>query len=267
MRLANFLVIAINDANYLSTLLVISIKHRTKMMNATVFLLIFSYFLMMNPVYAAKTINHRALQANVEKFVLKKVVARLNNNQDISVNVSVRKIDPRLKLNQCDVPLAFELQGQTIKRNTSVKVSCASPVSPWSIFTMSTITQTMNVITASAELPRHHIITADDLTTFKKDIYRLRGGYSVEKLDLIGQQIVRPIRAGKVIYQNQLQLPVIINKGDKVTIVTNRGALSVINQGIALENASKGERVQVKNNGSSRIIQGEAVSTGRVEIL
>ncbi len=236
-------------------------------MNATNYLLIFSYFLMITPAYAAKTINHHALQANIEQFVLKKVESQLNNNQDITVNVSVRKIDPRLKLNQCDVPLAFELQGQTIKRNTSIKVRCESSISPWSIFTISTITQEMDVITASGELPRRHIITAADLNTSKKDIYRLRGGYSVEESDLIGQQIVRPIRAGTVIYQNQLELPVIIQKGDKVTIVTKRGALSVINQGIALQDAIKGERIRVKNDESNRTIQGEAVSIGRVEVL
>jgi flagella basal body P-ring formation protein FlgA len=237
------------------------------MMNATNYLLIFSYFLMINPAYAAKTINHRALQAQVEQFVFKEVASQVSNNQDITVNVSVRKIDPRLKLNKCDVPMAFELQGQTIKRNTSVKVSCESAISPWSIFTMATITQEMSVITASNELPKRHIITADDLDTSTKDIYRLRGGYSSDASDLIGQQIIRPIRLGSVIYQNQLQLPVIIQKGDKVTIVTKRGSLSVINQGIALHDASKGERIEVQNNGSNRTIQGEAVSTGRVEVL
>ena len=132
---------------------------------------------------------------------------------------------------------------------------------------MSTISEEMNVITAGTELPRHHIITAKDLISLKQDVHRLRGGYTTQKFDLIGQQLIRPIRAGTVIYQNQLQLPVIIKKGDKVTIVTTRGALSVIHQGTALQNASKGERVQVKNYGSNRTIQGFALSVGRVEIL
>lgn len=236
-------------------------------MNVTNFLLILCYLLITSPAYAIKTINHVALQTDVEQFVLKKVMAQINKNQDISVNVSVRKIDPRLKLKQCDEPLAFELQGQNIKRNNTVKISCASTVSPWAIFTTSTITQEMNVISASNELPRHHIITAKDLTTLRQDVNRLRGGYTTRGSDLIGQQLRRPIRAGTVIYQNQLQFPVIIKKGDKVTIVTKRGALSVIHQGIALQDASKGDRVRVKNNGSTRTIQGQAVSAGRVEIL
>lgn len=236
-------------------------------MNVTNFLLIFCCLLITSPAYAIKTINHVALQTDVEQFVLKKVMEKINKSQDISVNVSVRRIDPRLKLRQCDEPLAFELQGQTIKRNNTVKISCASTISPWSIFTMSTITQEMNVISASNELPRHHIITAKDLTTLRQDVNRLRVGYTTKRLDLVGQQLKRPIRAGTVIYQNQLQLPVIIKKGDKVTIVTKRGALSVIHQGIALQDASVGERIRIKNNGSTRTIQGEAVSPGRVEIL
>jgi flagella basal body P-ring formation protein FlgA len=243
------------------------IKHRTKMMNAINFLLIFSYFITINPAYAFETIDHRTIQANVEQFVLEKVMTQVHKGQNVDVNVSVRKIDPRLKLRKCDLPLVFELKGQSIKRNNSVKVSCASSVSPWSIYTMSFISEEMRVVTAGIELPRHHIITANDLVTLKKDVNRLRGGYTTQKIDLIGQQLVRPIRAGTVIYQNQLQLPIIIEKGDKVTIVTNRGALSVIHQGTALQNASKGERVQVKNHGSDRTIQGFAVSTGRVEIL
>jgi flagella basal body P-ring formation protein FlgA len=236
-------------------------------MNVSTFLLLFFYLLIASPAYAVKTINHVALQTEVEQFVLKKVMAQISKSQNVSVNVSVRKIDPRLKLKQCDKPLAFELQGQSIKRNNTVKISCASAVSPWAIYTISTITQEMNVISASTELPKHHIISAQDLMTLKQDVNRLRGGYTTKGLDLIGQQVKRPIRAGTVIYRNQLQFPVIIEKGDKVTIVTKRGALSVIHQGIALDDAIKGERVRVKNNGSSRTIQGQAVSAGRIKIL
>ncbi len=237
------------------------------MMKTSNFLLIFCYLIMTNPTYALKSINHGALQADIQEFVLTQVKDKLNKQQDISVKVSVRKIDPRLKLKQCDKPLAFELQGQTIKRNNTVKVSCPSDIAPWSIFSMSTITQEMYVVSAATELPRHHIITKEDLMPLKQDIHKLRGGYATKEKLLIGQQLRRPARAGSVIYQNQLQLPKIIKKGDKVTIVTNRGGLSVIHQGIAMGNASKGERIQVKNNRSSRIIQANVISSGRVEVL
>ncbi len=237
------------------------------MMKTTNFLLIFCYLIMINPAYALKSISHSALQADVQEFVLTQVEDQLHNKQDINVKVSVRKIDPRLKLKQCDKPLAFELQGQTIKRNNTVKVSCRSDIHPWSIFTMSTITQEMYVISAATELPRHHVISEEDLIPIKQDIHKLRGGYVTKGKILIGQQLRRPARAGSVIYQNQLQAPNIIKKGDKVTIITTRGALSVIHQGFALENASKGERVQVKNKRSSRIIQASVISAGRVEVL
>ncbi len=87
---------------------------------------------------------------------------------------------------------------------------------------------------------------------------------------LLGDNFYNRVKQAHVIVSTsepQLYANVIIRKGDKVTVVTKRGALSVIHQGIALQDASKGERVRVKNNGSTRTIQGEAVSAGRVEIL
>ena len=237
------------------------------MMKTTNFFLIFSYLLLINPAYAFKTINHSALQADVQQFVLTKVKKQLHNQQDVRVKVSVRKIDPRLKLKRCDKPLAFELQGQTLKRNNTVKISCHSASTSWSIFTMSTIAQEMYVISAANELPRHHIIGEEDLEPIRHDIYKLRGGYATHKKRLIGQQLRRPVRAGSVIYQHELQRPTLIKKGDSVTVMTKRGALSVIHQGIALGNASKGQRVQVKNKRSSRILQAYVIARGKVEVL
>jgi len=237
------------------------------MMKTTNFLLTFCYLIVINPSYAFKNIEHSSLQADIQQFVLAQVKSQRHKQKNININVSVRAIDPRLKLKQCAKPLAFELQGQTIKRNNTVKVSCRSKTTPWSIFTMSTITQEVYVIGAATELPRRHIITQEDLIPIKQDIHKLRGGYATKEKILIGQQLRRPARAGSVIYQNQLQLPKIVKKGDKVTIITNRGGLSVIHQGIAMGNASKGERVQVKNKRSSRIIQASVISPGRVEVL
>ncbi len=235
-------------------------------MKATNFLLFFCSVLLFNNVNAKEIIDHGELKHQVKQFLQDKLYQQLPKSEYRGVKVHVRSIDQRLRLSKCDKPLTLKLQGQTVKRNNSVKVSCQSNT-PWSMYVGSTVALEMPVIVSRHELPRHHIIEKNDLTSIQQDIYSLRGGYSTRFEDIIGQQLKRPLRSGNVIYNYQLQAPDIIKKGDRVTVIAKRGALSVISQGIALGNASEGENVRIENQKSSRIIQARVVAPGTVEVI
>ena len=171
-----------------------------------------------------------------------------------------------LQFPKCDKPLTLSLQGQSIQRNTSVKVSCLG-AHPWSLYLTSTISIKKSVIAVRQELPRHHIVRKDDLVEVKQNVYNLRNGYITSPNLVIGKQLKRALRTGDVIYNYQLQAPDIIKKGDRVTVIAKRGSLAVISPGIALNDASEGERLRVENQRSSRIIHTRAIAPGTAEVL
>lgn len=206
------------------------------------------------------------IHKTVEAFIREKLHSQLKSEQRSGLSISVRPIDKRLRLQKCDRDLTLSLQGQAIRQQANVKVSCRGSV-PWSVYVGSKIRLDLPIVVLSKGLPRRHIIEETDLMTVTKDIYSLRNGYVSDPQVLIGQELKRPLKAGDILYRYHLQAPDIIKKGDRVTVVAKRGGLSVISQGIALGNASEGERVRIENERSSRIIQAKAVAAGRVEVL
>lgn len=208
----------------------------------------------------------KLIKRQVENFLREKIIKHLPKNQHSGVNIHVRNLDQHLRLSKCAKALTLRLQGQTVQPNSSVKVMCEDD-KPWSVYIRSKISLEMPVISLRIGLPRRHVVKERDLITTQRDIYSLRDGYTTNPKNIIGQELKRALKAGDVVYSFHLRAPDIIKKGDRVTMVAKRGGLSVISHGIALTNASKGERIRVENQRSARVIQAKVVGPGTVEVL
>jgi flagella basal body P-ring formation protein FlgA len=230
------------------------------------FLLVFSLIFTLPITHADEYASTDDIRAQVKTFLHEKLKQQLVPGDHKNVKINVRQIDPRLRLAKCDKSLTMELQGQKIHRSASVKVSCISQ-KRWSIYIGSTIRLEKPVYVLRHSLNRKDLIGKNDLTTAIFDVYALRASYSTNSADIIGKQLKRPLKAGQVIYSYHLQAPEIIKKGDLVSIVAKRGSLSVVVSGIALNNASIGERLRVENQHSSRIIDTKVTGPGTVEVL
>ncbi len=219
-----------------------------------------------NAANAENRMEIEVIRERVKTFLYKQLKKQLPANHLNNVQIHVRNLDDRLKLSACDKPLTLHLQGKSIQRNSSVKVSCQSEQA-WSIYVSSSIALNVPVVTLRRAVPRHHILQEKDLMTSQLDIYSIRNGYTTSKESILGKQLKRPLKAGDVIYSYHLQAPDIIKKGDQVTVIANRGGLSVVSAGIALNDASKGEKVRIENQRSTRIIQAKVIGPGTVEVL
>lgn len=214
----------------------------------------------------ASALTMKDVAPQVEKYLRQKIVNQRIDIDTVNVKVKLRNINQHLKLSQCDKPLTLELQSKIIQRNATVKVSCESPKS-WSLFVGSTIALEKPIIVARYELPRHHIINKDDLVTVQRDIYTLRTGYTNDVNDVIGKELKRAMRSGDIVYSYNLRAPDIIKKGDLVTLIIKRGSLSVSSPGIALSNASAGEKLRVENQRSSRIVHARVIGPSTAEVF
>ncbi len=110
------------------------------------------------------------------------------------------------------------------------------------------------VICASRPLSRGHVITSTDLAMVKMPLSRIRGRAIENRQAALGMALRQSVWPGQVITQNMLVPPVIIHKGDKVTIIADSPYLSVRATGLACQNGSKGQMVWVKNLNSKREI-------------
>ncbi|MBX2808012.1 MAG: flagellar basal body P-ring formation protein FlgA [Cellvibrionaceae bacterium] len=228
------------------------------------FLLAFCLLLSPLNTTANDYMSLQIIEENVSRFIQEYLVQQLDGVNAGDIHINTRPIDPRLKLARCDKPLTLARGNLKIQRNVSIKVSCSDQ---WSLYVGNTITIERAVVVARAELPRLHILGEADLTDVKKNIFTLRGGYHTERSALLGQQLKRPVSTGAVVYNYLLQAPDIVKKGDRVTVISQRGALQVTAPGIALGNGSQGEKIRIENQRSSRIIQAKIIGPGTVEII
>lgn len=233
------------------------------------FLCVFWYFCIPMThanVNSNELMDLKALEASVKSFLVQELEKSLTNPQETTIDITIRPIDTRLRLATCDNNLTFERKNTPIQSKTSIRARCHGK-KPWSTFVMANISLKQSIVVVKHELPRHHILSSNDLTRVVKDIANLRRGYKTNINSLVGMQLKRNARANTVIYDFQLQLPDIIKKGDLVTVSTRRGSLVVSSPGIAMNNGHKGEKIKVENRRSSRVIQGRVTGPGSVEVL
>jgi flagella basal body P-ring formation protein FlgA len=72
------------------------------------------------------------------------------------------------------------------------------------------------------------------------------------------------LRADSVLYQRQLSAPQLVSRGDTVNLATTVGAVTVTTEAEALADGTYGERIEVRNPRSNRVITAWVTGAGRV---
>ncbi|WP_375176195.1 flagellar basal body P-ring formation chaperone FlgA [Pseudooceanicola sp.] len=110
-------------------------------------------------------------------------------------------------------------------------------------------------------------ITAEDLGSVKLPLARI-GGYTVtipEKL--VGMEVRRMLTQGRPIMTQSVTKPIIIDRGDRISIRYDDGLLALSAPGKALADAHQGQEIRVVNLASNTSLTGIATGEGIVEII
>lgn len=182
------------------------------------------------------------------------------------VSVEVRKLDPRLRLALCPVPLDTTISSASqILGAVSIAIGCRGE-KPWTIYVRSHVVAQQTVPVLERPMARDAIITADDLRLITRPIDSNGAGLVLDQEQLIGMQLKRALDAGSTLRLANLRKPDVIKRGQQVTLVSGSKGLEVRIQGKALANAAEGERVSVSNLSSGKRIEGIAHADGTVTV-
>lgn len=182
-------------------------------------------------------------------------------NSPYPAEVTVLKLDSRLKLAPCQQPLGAELAFGTPRNGRqSVKVHCAGP-KPWALLVPAKVLVYQDVVVATRTIARGTLLTKTDLQLEKRPSSELRGAV-FERVDpLIRMRTRSQIQAGKPLRAQQIKPQVLIARGEIVTLSTVTSQLSVRTRVEALEDGGLGDRVKLRNRVSGRVV--EATVKGR----
>ena len=181
------------------------------------------------------------------------------------LDITIGKLDPRLRLNLCQGPLEafFNTPGRTIG-NISMGVRCPEATG-WIIYIPVSIKYFSEVVVAMRPLPRNTLLQASDIGKERHDI-SLTNGYHTNSDQVIGQVTRHPLKFGAVITPKDIEFPVIIHKGDEVAIRVVSDTITVEARGEALSDGHRGDSIKIRNSSSHRVVEGLVTMPGIVEI-
>jgi flagella basal body P-ring formation protein FlgA len=208
-----------------------------------------------------------AVRMAVEQFLTGYRDDFLTRNPSASrVEFTVTALDPRLTLAACAEPLTVSaLEQNQLRSRFNVQVGCPSG-NGWSIYVPVEMALFRPVVVASRPLGRGEVLTEDDLTSAELDITRLHGTYLTEMAAAIGQEVRRPLAAQSVITQQALQPPLLIRRGEAVSIRASGSAIAVRMTGTALTDGRLGQSIRVRNSSSNRVVDARVVGPGETEV-
>lgn len=174
-----------------------------------------------------------------------------------AVSFHVNRLDPRLKLRQCDQPLHVHSGSQPNPRGgrVTVQVACEGS-SPWRIYVPAQIRHMVKVLSLARPLAAGDRVTAQDLASLTVNANQQAQAYLTDPAEAIGQVVSHPMQAGQLLAQRDLNIAQIIRRGDHVTLIAGTGGITVSAEGIAQAAAGQGQRIMVKNSRSGQLVEG-----------
>ena len=182
------------------------------------------------------------------------------------VEVEVGRLDARLRLERCSVPLTtYQTPGSRTSGHTSVGVRCDGSA-PWTLYVPALIRRAQTLVVAARPIARGTILTAVDVEVVTRLLSSTPGGVLDDPDLAVGRVAIRDIAAGSTLNANQLKTPQIVKRGQSVTLTLANGPVAVRVAGTALRDGTLGERIPVRNVNSKRVVEGVILADGVVAV-
>ncbi|HVZ69160.1 MAG TPA: flagellar basal body P-ring formation chaperone FlgA [Rhizomicrobium sp.] len=120
------------------------------------------------------------------------------------------------------------------------------------------------VVVPSRDIARGEIISESDLTLGTAQASQIRSGTITSIADLSGMQARRYLRAGELVLATDVRRPIVITKGETVTMTFDAPGISLTATGRALSEGGIGETVTVLNPVSYRQVMATVTGPGTV---
>ena len=203
--------------------------------------------------------SHEAIYDLVRQTLIKKISAE-------NYEINVLPLNNFLKLPECTQPLTVFMTSDVVNAGRiTVGVRCEIG-SKWSIFTSAIVKFFDQVLILSQPIQQGEIITPQHLTLEKRDISILRGDFITRAEQLENKQVTRYLPKGTILSLKYFTEPLLIKRGDRVTISAIKATFNIDMKGIAMSDGIKNQRISVKNESSGRMISATVIEAGRVQV-
>ncbi len=123
---------------------------------------------------------------------------------------------------------------------------------------------TVRVVVPARDIPRGEVIGETDLTYATVDGNSLMSGVPTKIEEVAGMQARRVLSAGQTFRGDDVRRPIVITKGQTVTMQFSAPGVELVAMGRAMSEGGIGDTVTIQNPASFRMIAATVVSPGVV---
>jgi flagella basal body P-ring formation protein FlgA len=123
---------------------------------------------------------------------------------------------------------------------------------------------TAMVAIAAAPVAANETLTDPQVTIERRDISNIADPVA-NTLDAVGKMSHRMLRPGDILRSGQLVSPILVKRGDAVTMVARIEGIEVSTAGEALDGGGQGALVRVRNVNSGQVVRMRVAGPGTVE--
>jgi flagella basal body P-ring formation protein FlgA len=127
--------------------------------------------------------------------------------------------------------------------------------------------ENVEVPVLSRVIRRGDVIREGDIEFVNMSRDRVGRNVILDVARIIGKSPRRFVRTGKPIRMGDVRSPIIVSKGDLVTLLVQTDQLLITSKGVALQDGARGEVVRIRNTRSRTTIEGVVTGPNRVNIL
>ncbi len=122
-----------------------------------------------------------------------------------------------------------------------------------------------SVVVAQRSLKRGSLIDDADVRLVTVDIGKIKQPF-FDLEDVVGKKVIRSIRSGRIVEEQNLDFPPLVKKGAFVKLIARRGHMVLTATGIAKEDGKMDELIQVRNTASQKDVLAKVVGQDKVEV-
>lgn len=126
------------------------------------------------------------------------------------------------------------------------------------------VTVSVTAVVAREGLAKGSLVLPGQIEEVEFDLSRLPEGALRSAGQAVGQQVLRPVAPGAPLKRADLTAPLLVRRGDKVTLVAEAGPVSLSVPGVAQGDGAAGQVVRVQNLQSGRIVEATVRGEGLV---
>jgi flagella basal body P-ring formation protein FlgA len=227
-------------------------------------LFIFILYYLCSPLSQASDIKANQLEQNIRNNVLAQWET-IGQRAGAVNKVIISGIPQGYKSPECKKPLNVKSTNALRLGRNSIEVSCPLR-SSWSLMLNADIEVWRDVVVLRDHLSRGQKVKNSSVVLQQRNIGDLQRGYYTDIKGITGNISKRSLKAGTAISPGMINLPIIVKRGQTVTLRAERPGFTVNMKGLALKKGRKGDRIKVENSNSSRVLFGTIVDSDLVLI-